>query len=59
MSWWRTPPGGVELLINQAGHRRDWIGLRLVDGDPPRDMLGARVSVSGLGWRDAPPAGAG
>ena len=39
--------GRVELLINQAGHRRDWIGLRLVDGDPPRDMLGARVSVSG------------
>jgi hypothetical protein len=39
--------GRVELLINQAGHRRDWIGLRLVGGAAPRDRLGARVAVAG------------
>ena len=39
--------GRIELLINQAGHRRDWMGLRLVDGDAPRDSVGARVSVAG------------
>ncbi len=40
--------GRVELLINQAGHRRAWIGLRLVGGgDAPRDLLGARVEVAG------------
>ena len=40
--------GRVELLINQAGHRRAWIGLRLVGGgDAPRDQLGARVEVAG------------
>ena len=39
--------GRVELLVNQVGHRRDWIGLRLVGGATPRDTPGARVTVSG------------
>ena len=45
--------GRVELLINQIGNRRHWLGLRLVgwpDREPGRpiggrDMLGARVEV--------------
>ena len=37
--------GPVRLLLNQAGGRRRWIGLRLVGGDTPRDMVGARVEV--------------
>ena len=39
--------GRVELLINLAGQRRAWIGLRLVGGDPPRDLVGARAAVAG------------
>ena len=39
--------GRAELLINQAGHRRDWIGLRLVGGEVPRTLVGARVAVAG------------
>ena len=39
--------GRAELLVNQVGHRRDWIGLRLVGGGTPRDMPGARVTVTG------------
>ncbi len=39
--------GRVELLINQAGHRRDWIGLRLAGGGVPRILVGARVAVAG------------
>ncbi len=39
--------GRVELLINQMGHRRAWIGLRLVGGVAPRDRVGARVAVVG------------
>jgi hypothetical protein len=37
--------GPVELLINQVGSRRHWLGLRLVGGPRPRDMLGARVEI--------------
>ena len=39
--------GRLELLINQVGHRRDWIGLDLVSGDARRAMVGARVAVVG------------
>ena len=40
----------VRLLINTAGNRKHWLGLRLVGGGTPRDMLGARVwIVSGDG----------
>jgi hypothetical protein len=37
--------GPARLLINEVGNRRPWLGLRLVGGDPPRDMLGALVRV--------------
>ncbi len=39
--------GRVELLINQVGQGRDWIGLRLAGGDVPRTVVGARVTVIG------------
>jgi len=38
--------GPVRLLRNNIGNRRHWVGLRLVGGEPARDMLGARVAVS-------------
>src|SRR5207247_1544851 len=31
--------------INNVGSRRHWLGLRLVGGRGPRDMLGARVEI--------------
>ena len=37
--------GPARLLINEVGHHRHWVGLRLVGGVGPRDMLGARVGV--------------
>ena len=38
--------GAAELLINEVGHARAWIGLRLVGrGARGRDMLGARAAV--------------
>ena len=37
--------GPVRLLRNNVGNRNQWLGLRLVGGSPPRDMLGARVGV--------------
>ena len=41
--------GPLRLLINEVGHRRRWLGLRLVGGSEGgaagRDMLGARVRV--------------
>ncbi len=51
--------GPARLLINEVGHRRHWLGLRLVGGpEAPRDMLGARVAVFRTGggpplWRRA------
>ena len=44
--------GPARLLVNQVGARRHWLGLRLLGGQPPRDMLGARVVLH----RDGPPA---
>ena len=43
--------GRARLLINEAGNRSRWIGLRLVGAPGRRDMLGARVGV----FRDAGP----
>ena len=43
--------GRARLLINNVGHHNRWIGLRLVGGTGPRDMLGARVGV----FRDVGP----
>jgi hypothetical protein len=37
--------GPARLLINNVGQDRHWIGLRLVGGAGPRDMLGARVEI--------------
>ena len=37
--------GPARLLINNVGQRNRWLGLRLVGGPGPRDMLGARVGV--------------
>ena len=37
--------GPVELLINEIGTRSHWVGLRLAGGQPPRDMVGARVGI--------------
>ena len=44
--------GPVRLLLNNVGNRTRWLGLRLVGGSPPRDMLGARIGVF---RRDGPP----
>ena len=43
--------GRARLLINDVGHQNRWIGLKLVGGTGPRDMLGARVGV----FRDGAP----
>jgi hypothetical protein len=37
--------GPARLLVNGIGHRHRWMGLRLVGGRVPRDMLGARVRI--------------
>jgi hypothetical protein len=44
--------GPVRLLLNNVGSRNRWLGLRLVGGKPPRDILGARVGVF---RREGPP----
>jgi enediyne biosynthesis protein E4 len=38
--------GRARLLINNIGNRQHWVGLRLVGGAAPRDMLGARVGIT-------------
>ena len=37
--------GPARLFLNEVGNRNHWLGLRLVGGEVPRDMLGARVGV--------------
>jgi len=37
--------GPARLLINNVGHRKPWIGLRMVGDKYHRDMLGTRVAV--------------
>ncbi len=37
--------GPVRLLRNEVGQDRAWLGLRLVGGPGPRDLLGARVTL--------------
>ena len=45
--------GAVELLLNQVGQNRHWLGLRLVgSAEVPRDMLGAEATVARPGGRD-------
>lgn len=43
--------GPARLLINQVGQDRPWLGLRLVGGEPPRDLPGARVALHREGVR--------
>ena len=43
--------GPARLLVNEVGNRNHWLGLRLLGGEPPRDMPGARVGV----FRDGHP----
>lgn len=43
--------GTARLFLNEVGSRNHWLGLRLVGGDPPRDMTGATVGV----FRDGHP----
>ena len=38
--------GPVRLLVNNLGSRSHWVGLRLVGAQTPRDMVGARVTVT-------------
>ena len=50
-----APP---QLLLNNVGSQRHWLGLRLTGGEnAPRDMLGARVAIMRSGvstiWRRA------
>jgi len=37
--------GPARVLLNTVGHRNAWVGVRAVDGQARRDMLGARVDV--------------
>ncbi len=37
--------GPARLLVNQVGQDGLWIGLRLVEGQPERDSLGARAAL--------------
>ena len=37
--------GPLQLLVNETGARRHWVGLRLVSADGRRDLLGARVTI--------------
>ena len=37
--------GPTRLFINNIGNRNHWLGLRLIGGNTPRDMIGARVAV--------------
>jgi hypothetical protein len=37
--------GPARLYVNRVGQRRAWMGLRLVEGDPPRDVPGALAIV--------------
>ncbi len=38
--------GPARLLRNEVGNRLHWLGLRMLGGDPPREMLGAWVTVT-------------
>jgi len=37
--------GPARLLVNQVGQNSRWLGVRLVAGDPTRDVPGARVRL--------------
>lgn len=37
--------GRARLLLNTIGNRNHWLGLRFVDGEPERDLLGTWIGV--------------
>ena len=39
--------GLVRILLNDVGHRRHWLGLRIVDGQTKRDAVQTPVSLAG------------
>jgi len=39
--------GPVRVLLNESGHRRHWIGLRIIDGRYKRDAVQTRVELAG------------
>ena len=39
--------GPLSIHRNDAGHRRHWLGLKVLDGRAPRDALQARVTLTG------------
>ncbi len=43
--------GPARVLVNLHGQDRHWIGLRLLGGTAPRDMLGSRVEVRRAGQK--------
>jgi hypothetical protein len=47
--------GPARILLNTVGQSRHWLGVRLLDADRRRDVLGARVAVTSKGgeprWR--------
>jgi hypothetical protein len=49
--------GAARLFLNQVGKRNHWLGMRLVDKERHRDMLGAQaeivVSKNNILWRRA------
>jgi hypothetical protein len=46
--------GPAQMLLNTVGHRRSWLGLRLVGATTGRDMLGAHVDIVAAGGRVLP-----
>ncbi len=44
--------GPVSLLVNQVGNGSPWLGVRLMGGEAPRDMLGAIVVLEREGALD-------
>ena len=39
--------GPLTIHRNDSGHRRHWLGVRVLDGRAPRDALQARVTLTG------------
>jgi enediyne biosynthesis protein E4 len=39
--------GPVRVLLNESGHRRHWLGIRVIDNGHKRDALHTRVELAG------------
>ena len=44
--------GPAQVLVNDVGLRRHWLGVRVIDTARRRDALHARVTLAGAGGRD-------